>query len=90
MTTVFVFFDFSGKIVRGLFISKAVVETLKGIKRNNLVVLYVHHLCAVCVAFVYLVVWLGTVHICGYVLYSEWSKQEVYIFEGEKQQIELS
>lgn len=56
MTTVFVFFDFSGKIVRGLFISKAVVETLKGIKRNNLVVLYVHHLCAVCVAFVYLVV----------------------------------
>lgn len=55
MTTVFVFFDFLGKIVRGLFISKAVVETLKGIKRNNLVVLYVHHLCAVFVAFVYLV-----------------------------------
>ena len=56
MTPGFVFFDFSGKIVRGLFVSKAVVETLKAIKRNNLIVLHIYYLCAVYVAFVYLVV----------------------------------
>lgn len=44
-----------GKLL-DFFVSKAVVEALKGIKRYNLIVLHVPYLRALCMAFVYSVV----------------------------------